>query len=180
MLELAQRDSRFEPELLDERRTSLPVALEGLCMAPRAIERRHQLPPQPLPHRVRGNQKLELRDELRMPAELQIKLCALLEAVESEVVQSSCLVTRKCSTTQIGKSLSPPELEAVRQQRARQAAIPASESLSSPGEVPLEPRSVELFALHDQPVVAPVGHDSPCGQDAAKLRNVEAERRRGR
>ena len=54
----------LEPELLDERATSVAVGGERLRLPARAVEREHQLGPETFPERVVGDQDLELGDEL--------------------------------------------------------------------------------------------------------------------
>jgi hypothetical protein len=49
-----------------------PVDGQGLCLPAAAVERQHQLAPQPLPHRLCGDQRLQL---LRRPRLQLASLC---------------------------------------------------------------------------------------------------------
>ena len=63
-----ERRARIEPELLRQPPSQVLVGLERLGLATGAIQRSHQLTPQPLSQRVLAHERLELRDELSRPA----------------------------------------------------------------------------------------------------------------
>ncbi len=64
LLEVTQCLARLDPELLDEHTARLTECLERLRLPPAAVEREHQLTPQPLTEGVPRDQRLELADEL--------------------------------------------------------------------------------------------------------------------
>ena len=75
----AQERARLEAELLDEQLPSLAVDLERLRLPAGAVEREHQLRPQPLAQRMRADERLELGDELGVRADRELRLGPLLE-----------------------------------------------------------------------------------------------------
>ena len=78
-MQALQERARLDAELGDERRARLAVYLERLGLAPRPIEREHQLAAQPLTQRVLCDRALELGDELGMTADGQLRLGVLLD-----------------------------------------------------------------------------------------------------
>ena len=79
-LELLQPPARLEAELLAQQLTRLPVRRQRLSLAAGTIEREHQLLAQPLPQRVRGDQRLDLRDQLAVASQRQLRGDSLLDS----------------------------------------------------------------------------------------------------
>ena len=67
------------PSSLRELAPRRPVDLQRLGLARRAVEREHQLAAQPLAQRVLGDQRLQLADQVRVPAGGEVGVDALLE-----------------------------------------------------------------------------------------------------
>src|SRR5207344_3017693 len=74
---------RLEPELVGEHAPRLLEGLERIRLAAAAVERQHQLPPQPLPERVVRQRRPERRCKLPMLAEREPDLKVLLERVDA-------------------------------------------------------------------------------------------------
>src|SRR5439155_70847 len=70
-LELAQLVAGLDAELVDERSAGVPVALERVGLAARAVQREHQLRAESLVQRVLGDETLQLADELGVAAEVE-------------------------------------------------------------------------------------------------------------
>ena len=66
LLEHLQSGAGLDPELLDQRRARRAVGLKGLRLAPRPIQREHQLTTEALAKRVVGYPLLELPDQPRV------------------------------------------------------------------------------------------------------------------
>ena len=73
-----QEWARLEAQLLDEKLAALAVHLERLRLPSRAVEREHQLCPQALAQRMRVNERFELRDEIGVRADGELRLGPLL------------------------------------------------------------------------------------------------------
>ncbi len=67
-LESLELGTGLDPELVDEASASILVHLEGLGLPARAIQREHQLPPEGLPQRMVAHERLELTDDVAVPA----------------------------------------------------------------------------------------------------------------
>ena len=82
-LQALKRPARGEAELLVEGLAGLPVDLEGVSLAPGAVEGEHELSAQALTQRVVSDQGLELPDQVGRLAQGEVRLDALLDGVES-------------------------------------------------------------------------------------------------
>src|SRR5581483_11538909 len=80
LMQLAQLAAGLDPELVDERRASALVGVEGLGLASRAIESEHELTAKALAQRVLRDQRLQLAGQLRVAAVLQPTFDALFDA----------------------------------------------------------------------------------------------------
>src|SRR5581483_6028065 len=71
-LQLLQRCTRLDPQLVDERAPGCLVRGERLGLAARPVEREHQLAAQALAEGVLGRERVELRDERGVAAEGEV------------------------------------------------------------------------------------------------------------
>ncbi len=78
-LQLAQRQRRLDADLVQVPAHVL-VGRERVGLAPRPVQRDHQLPARALAQGMPGHELLQLRDQSRVPAERQVGLDALLGA----------------------------------------------------------------------------------------------------
>src|SRR4029453_17388776 len=106
-------------EPLDERLPRGSVGGERVCLSARAVEREHELAARPLPHRFGPDQRLELRDELDLPAELEVCLDPLLERDEPELLESRDLALGKGLVQEVRERGPAPERERLAQSRLR-------------------------------------------------------------
>ena len=82
---------RLEPQLVAEHATGLLERLQRIGLATAAVERQHQLPPEPLPEGVVRERRTERRRELSMLAEREPDLEVLLERVDVQRLEPACL-----------------------------------------------------------------------------------------
>ena len=115
----AQERARLEAQLLDEQLAALAVDLERLRLPAGAVEREHELCPQPLAQRMRADERLELADELRVLADRELRLRALLHQREVELLEPRDLLPRERLVAELGQRLAPPQRERVVEQRRR-------------------------------------------------------------
>ena len=91
LLEPPELRPRLEPELVREHAPRLLEDLERVRLAPAAVERQHQLPPQPLAERVVGERRAKGGHELAMLAERERDLELLLERIDVERLEAARL-----------------------------------------------------------------------------------------
>ena len=122
MLEPPQLAARLEPELARQLAPRRPVGLQRLGLARRAVQREHQLAAQPLAQRVLGDQRLELADELRVPAGGEVGVDALLERREPQLLQPRALGLRERLVGEVGERRPAPQRERLSCGAARRRA----------------------------------------------------------
>ena len=71
------------------------IGLERLGLAPRAVEREHQLAAERLAQRVLADERLELADHVAVPPELEIGVDALPQRDEPELLEAADLRLRE-------------------------------------------------------------------------------------
>jgi hypothetical protein len=108
LLELAQVRPGLEPEVLDEPGTRVAVGLERVGLPPRAVEREHELPSQPLAVRVLGDQFSQLADHLGVAAERQLGVHAPLERRHAQLLQRRDRCAGERRIAQVGQRRSAP------------------------------------------------------------------------
>ena len=110
-LETLECGTGIDPELLDEPCAGLLEGSKRVCLPSGAIEREHQLSAQSLAERVIDDEALELGDELRVPAELELSFDLLLDHRESELFEPHGLRGRKLLIAKFRQRLAAEECE---------------------------------------------------------------------
>ena len=171
-MQLAQRRSGLDADLLDERRSRLPVGLQRLCLAARAVEREHPLRLQPFAQRVARDERLELAEDLAMAARRQVAVDRALGRGQVQLLEAADLARRERLLRDVGERRPAPQ----RERLARQVV----------GDERREAQRVDVAVAEAQLVPAPAGDDlravAAGRQRLAKLRDVELDHlgRRGR
>ena len=124
LLELLERRARIDAELLDERAARVPVDVERLRLPPRAVEREHELGAEALAERVGGDELLQLADDVRMPAEGEIRLDPALERGQAQLLEARDRRLRERLVGEVGERRPAPEARASRSVSAAAAACP--------------------------------------------------------
>ena len=163
-LEPLQLGRGLEPELVREREPRGTVDLERLGLAPRAVEREHQLAAQPLPERVRGDERLELGHEVVVTAEAELAGKPLLLGVEPQPLEPGDLGAGKGLEGEVVERRPAPECERVGEQRAARAGRSGARLL----EEPLEAQRVDSLGLEREPVPGRLGQEHVRPDDLAQ------------
>ena len=90
LLEISQRRTWLDADLLHQRLASLAKRGERIALAARAIEREHQLAAQALAERVASYQRLDLAGEIRS-AESEVGVDPVLERTQPQLREASDL-----------------------------------------------------------------------------------------
>jgi hypothetical protein len=152
------------PELLDEGVSGSAIDLEGLCLPPGAVQRKHPLRDEPFLERVPGGERLELADHVGVPPESQIGLHPLAQGGEPKLFQAVDLGLREGLVGEFGERRAAPERERRPQVRGRDVRLVRCHRLP-PGLQELgEPVDVELAGLDAQLVPAPAGDQESVAQ----------------
>src|SRR5206468_858682 len=111
VLEPLEPFSRLQTELLGKQAPPLLIDVESLRLAPRAVEREHQLGAKALTERVLADERMKLGDELRVPAQREIRVHPLLDCAQAELFEPGTLELDEAGRVEIGKRLTAPEVE---------------------------------------------------------------------
>jgi hypothetical protein len=172
-LESLQRRPRVDAELLDQRPAPALVHVQRVGLPATAVEREHQLAAQALAEHVLGDQRLELRHKLALAAERQVRVDAVLERREPQLLQPRDLALRVRLAAELGERLAVPERERVAQERRPLGRIVV---LPRPGDQRLEPRGVDLVRRDVQQITGRARPD-PLGADQlAQARDMPVQR----
>ena len=171
-MERLQLRPRVDPELVHEGRARGRVGVERLRLAAGAVEREHQLPAQALPQRLRADEGLELADELRAAAALEVGIEPSLERDEPELLQPRDLGLRPALVREVGEGRPAPEVE-----RCSELTPPLGRSeVGSGAEALLELRAVQLLGREVEAIPVRLGRDRLRPECLAKLRDVALDR----
>ena len=110
-LETLECGARIDPELVDEPCAGLLEGLKRVGLPSGAVEREHQLSAHSLAERVIDDEALELGDDLRVPAELELSVDLLLDHRESELFEPHSLRGRKLLIAKVRQRLAAEECE---------------------------------------------------------------------
>ena len=110
-LELAQRRTRLEPVLVAQQRAELAIAGERIGLAPGPVQREQALALQPLAQGLCRSESVELGHQIRMGAERELGIHALLEHRQAALLESRDLDLREPRVGELGEGRSAPERE---------------------------------------------------------------------
>ena len=114
-LELAELGAGVDAELLDERLARAAVGGERVRLPAGPVEREHQLGARPLAQGLRIDERLELRDELRVTAECEVGVDPLLERDGAELLEPRDLGLRERLVEEVRERRAAPERERLAQ-----------------------------------------------------------------
>ena len=138
LLELAQAGAWLEADLVELPARPL-ICGERIGLTAGRVEREHELAAQALAQRFLVDQPLELRDELRRTAELEIDVDALLDSAEAQLVEPRPLGGRPRKADALERDAAP-ERQRLAVRSPGRLEVPARKLL--PGRVDL--RTEEL------------------------------------
>ena len=143
LLDAPQLWPRFEPELLGEHPPRLLKGLESIRLATAAIERQHQLRPQPFPERVVRERRAQRRHELPMLSQRERRLELLLERVDAQRLEPLCLGAEPGRDGQALKRRPAPEGQRRGGRLRRAGGVAAAQRCARIRQQLLEPNRID-------------------------------------
>ena len=143
---------RLEPQLVGEHAPRLLERLERVGLAAAAVERQHQLPPQPLAEGVVRERRTERRRQLAMLAEREPDLEVLLERVDVQRLEPTCLGAEPRRARQALQRRPAPEGQRRRDRVRRGMGVAVAQRGARLREQLLEPHRVDARVLERVPV----------------------------
>ena len=143
LLEPLERDAGLEPELLAQVVGRPPVGPQRLALAPDAVEREHQLAPEPLAQRMLGDERLRARPTTS-PARPSARSASmpLLERSQPQLVEPRGLDRRERFVGEVGERRPAPEGQCLAQEGGRVRGVVVQSSVRPAHEL-LETASVD-------------------------------------
>jgi hypothetical protein len=148
---------RLEAELLDGVPPAVAVDLQRVGLASAAVQREHQLTPQPLAQRVRPQERLELDDHLPVPAERQVGIDPALQRRQPQLLEPRDLVLGERLVGEVDQWRSTPELQPLPQPRRGVIGAAVGERALALRQRPLEPGDVHAVGRHLEHVAVRAG-----------------------
>ena len=143
-LELLERRARLDPEFLRERAPGVGVGVERIRLAAAAVERDHLLPAQAFAQGLAADHGLELGGDLAVAPEREVRLDAILERRQPELLERSRRALCERLAREIGQRRAAPERERLAQVARRGLRAPGDELLARMPDGRFEAVEVEL------------------------------------
>ena len=174
-LELLERRTRLEPKLVDEHLAAVTVGRQRVSLATAAIESEHELRPQPLAHRMRTHERLQLGDETAVATECELRLDALLEGGETKLLETSDLHLGERLVGEVAERRPAPKVERLAQRLRRACGVAAREQLAPLVDEPLEPLDIDRIGPQLERVARPAPDEQPVAEHPAQAGNVDLQ-----
>jgi len=116
-----QLRARFDAQLVQQQPAGRPVDRQRLRLPPAAVQGDHQLLVQPLAQGVSGGQRLQLTDQIRVPAEREIGFDTVLEDPGPQLLQPRDLRVRERFIADVGQRRTAPQRQRLPEDRRRPA-----------------------------------------------------------
>ena len=130
LLELAQPRPGLDPELVHEEVARAPVEVERVRLPAGAVEGEHQELARPLAQRLRRDELLELGDDARRLAAVELGLDPVLHGCEPLILEPRRRDLGERLGAELPERRPAPELERLAQAGRRRARFPGRELLA--------------------------------------------------
>ena len=182
LFQAPQRLARLEPQLLDERPSSVLVDVERLRLTAATVEGEHELPAETLLQWVLSDERLELPDEVGVPAERQVGVDPLDQRIQAKLLEPTDLVLGERLIGELRERRAAPHRERFAQQRRRTLRVTGGLRRAPVREPLPEPVDVELTLPDTECITSCQRLQTVVAQYAAQLGDVVLEdlRRRRR
>src|SRR5262249_26306639 len=142
--QLPQSRARLERKLLDEERPPGTVDSKRIRLPPGTVERKHELPAQPLTQGMLGNEYLEFGAQCGLPTERKLRLHPVLYRRGTQLLEPYDLEPRELLKFEIGKRPAAPQRLRLTQHRRSPPGIVLLQRMSASGNQSLEYVQVKL------------------------------------
>jgi hypothetical protein len=143
-LELSQRATRLQPQVLGQPLVALAVDGERLGLPVAPVQRQHELSAEPLPQRVIRDERLELTHDLGVAAELEVGVDPRLDRGHAQLLEPGDLRLRERLVREVRQRPAAPQRQGVAQVQGRLLRRAAVERPAALREVAFEAVAIEL------------------------------------
>jgi hypothetical protein len=173
--EVAQLLPGLHAELLHEVPASRPVRREGVRLTSRAVQRKHELPPERLPERVLRDERLQLADEARVATKSEVSLDSKLQCGEPEVVEARGRDVRERFSLNACEHGAAPERERLAKEARSFLRSPRVQRLATEVDHALEHERVDPCAVDAEEVPVLASLQQSVAELAAESRDVHLQ-----
>ena len=151
-MQLAQLRAGLDRQLGDQDVAQLPVGAQRVGLAPGPVEREHPLVPEPLAERMGRGERLQLRDEVPVPAAGQQRLGPRLQRGQALLLQPPRLRAGRRHRVEAGQRGPAPQAQGLIEALRRRGGIAGRQRRVALGGELLEPQRVQFPGRHPQQV----------------------------
>jgi hypothetical protein len=175
-LELFERRTRLDPELIDQHPAGLLIALERVGLATAAVQREHQLGLQALAQRMLAHEPLQLARQPGVLPQRELRVDPILERGQALLPQPADLRPGEGLIRQIGERGSAPQPECSIEPLGRRAGIAGVERRASGSRELLEAVAIDAAGFGLQQITVAAGNEQVVTQRLAKARDIHVHR----
>ncbi len=152
LMQVAQRRTRFDPELRTEEPTHGIECPQRLGLPATAVQRQDAKTTESFTERMEGEQTIELGDGRGMTTACQIGVDPRLDRPDAGIAQPGRFGLQSEAHLDIGEGLATPQIERIAQCRRRRGWAAARHLECGPFHQRGEPIGVDLFRRHRQSI----------------------------
>ena len=179
LVELADRATGLDAQLLDQGTSRLLVGLERLDLPAGAVEGEHQLAAQALTQGLPSDQRLELCNNVDVTTGRKISVDPPLHCVEVQLLEARDLLPRERLVGKVRERRRTPQ----RQRVAQLLRCPFWTRVPRLGDQPFKPRGVQLGRVDPQDIAGRAGDEPALAELLAQRGDIHLDAlgdRRGR
>jgi hypothetical protein len=177
LLQALQPQARLDAELVHQDAAGGPIGGQRVRLPARAVQREHELAVQVLAQRVGAHQRVQLADQLQVPAEDELRLDAHLQRGDTFLVDADQLRPGGPGGHDVGQHRAAPQRQRLVQQPQRRGRLAAERAAALLGE-PAEAVQVELVRVELQQVPGVAG-DQHAGRVGDPVAGLDRPAQRG-
>jgi hypothetical protein len=137
-----------------------------------AVEGEHELSAQALPQPIRRNQALHLRDQIHVPAELEVGFDALLQCSQAHLLDPGRRFAGEALVAEVGERLAAEEGEGGTQEFTPPSRVVLLSRSRGQG---LETTDIQLFGPYPERVAVRLGLDRLRPQQLSERRDMSVQ-----
>lgn len=159
-VQIAERLTRLDPELVDEERARLAVGRQGVRLPSRSVKREHELGARPLTERLPADESLDLGNSLPVTSQREDRIEAILQRCQAELLEARSFNRREGHVTDTAERRPAPERESLVEMHERKLAVPFGQETAPLLRLAFEAVEVDLVSTDLEGVAGRPGHQA--------------------
>ena len=175
LLDLLQRGPGIDAELIGQHRAGALVRPQRVGLTSRPVQRGHELGPEALAQRILLHPRFELTDQLRVPAELQIGIDAVLDRRGARLLEPGDHRAGEGVVREVDERVAAPQGERVPEHVRRRLGVARVQRGASFCREPVEASRVERVPRQVERVAPAACRDSFLAERTSQPRDVDLQ-----